>query len=112
MFGGFMELTEKPAVGITRVSNIGNPSEVRRAMFDLLELMEGYIKVPQNARVLVKLNLCLLLGCETGATTDPYLVRYLVEWLLEQRDVAEIILAESDATALNADLAFTVLGWD
>ena len=81
-------------------------------MFDLLELMQSNIQIPANARVLIKVNLCLLLGSETGTTVDPYLVWYLVQWLLERRDVKEITIAEADATHLSADLAFKILGWD
>lgn len=107
-----MVTTERAQIGITKVADVDDPMEVRMAMFDLLELMQSNIQVPANARVLIKVNLCLLKGSETGATVDPYLVRYLVEWLLEQRDVEEVIIAEADATHLNADLAFTILGWD
>jgi len=104
--------TEGAQIGITKVADVANPVAVRKAMFDLLELMQSYIQVPPNARVLIKVNLCLLLGSETGATVDPYLVRYLVEWLLEKRAVKEIVIAEADATHLNAELAFRILGWD
>jgi len=104
--------TERAQIGITKVTDVDKPAEVRMAMFDLLELMQSQVQVPANARVLIKVNLCLLLGSETGATVDPYLVRYLVEWLLEQRDIKEVIIAEADATHLSADLAFRILGWD
>ena len=48
-------------------------------MFAALDLLDGRIVVPRGARVLIKVNLCLLLGHETGATVDPSLVRYLIE---------------------------------
>jgi len=81
-------------------------------MYELLDLLQDSILIPADARVLVKVNLCLLLDCETGATVDPRLVRFLAEWLLERRSIREIVIAESDATALNADRAFYGLGWD
>ncbi len=99
-------------VGIVRVQNIDDDAQVRAKMFELLDLLQDSIRIPANARVLVKVNLCLLLDCETGATIDPRLVRFLAEWLLEHRSIREIIIAESDATALNADRAFYALGWD
>lgn len=107
-----MVTTERAQIGITKVADVDNPAEVRVAMFDLLELMQSNIQIPANARVLIKVNLCLLLGSETGTTVDPYLVWYLVQWLLERRDVKEITIAEADATHLSADLAFKILGWD
>jgi uncharacterized protein (DUF362 family) len=81
-------------------------------MFELLDLLGVSIRIPAKARVLVKVNLCLLLDCETGTTIDPRLVRYLAEWLLERNEIEEIIIAESDATALSADRAFYGLGWN
>jgi uncharacterized protein (DUF362 family) len=99
-------------VGIVKTQNIDDDEQVRTKMYELLDLLQDSIQIPENAQVLVKVNLCLLLDCETGATIDPRLVRYLAEWLLERRSIKEIVIAESDATALNADRAFYVLGWD
>ncbi len=99
-------------IAIKKIEDIDNPEEVRKTMISLLDLIQSYAKVPANAKVLIKVNLCLLLGSETGATVDPYLVRHLVEWLLEQRAAKEVIIAEADATHLNADMAFKILGWD
>lgn len=99
-------------VGIVRAQDIDDDALVRAKMYELLDLLQDSIHIPANAQVLIKVNLCLLLDCETGATIDPRLVRYLAEWLLERRSVKEIVIAESDATALNADRAFYCLGWD
>ncbi len=66
-------------VGIVRVQNIDDDAQVRAKMFELLDLLQDSIRIPANARVLVKVNLCLLLDCETGATIDPRLVRFLAE---------------------------------
>jgi len=99
-------------VGIVQVKDIDNDEMVRSKMVELLDLLQDRIKIPPNARILIKVNLCLLLDCETGATIDPRLVKYLAEWLLEKFDIAEIVIAESDATALNADRAYYGLGWD
>lgn len=102
----------KARVGILRVEDIDDERQVRARMFELLDLLADRIQIPEQARVVVKVNLCLLLDCETGATIDPRLVKHLAEWLLERRRVSEIIIAESDATALNADRAYYGLGWD
>jgi len=99
-------------VAIVRAEDIDDDALVRTKMYELLDLLGDSIQTPPNAQVVVKVNLCLLLDCETGATVDPRLVRYLVEWLLERRSIKEIVIAESDATALDADRAFYGLGWD
>jgi uncharacterized protein (DUF362 family) len=99
-------------VGIVKTEHIDDDDQVRAKMFELLDLLQDRIILPSKAQVIIKVNLCLLLDCETGATIDPRLVRYLAEWLLERRNVKEVIIAESDATALNADRAFYGLGWD
>jgi uncharacterized protein (DUF362 family) len=99
-------------VGLVRAENIDDDSLVRTKLYELLDLLLDNIQIPADARVLIKVNLCLLLGCETGATVDPRLVRFLAEWLLERRSVKEIVIAESDATALDADRAYYGLGWD
>lgn len=99
-------------IGIVRAQDIDDDALVRTKMYELLDLLQDSIQIPADARVLIKVNLCLLLDCETGATIDPRLVRFLAEWLLERRSIKEIIIAESDATALSADRAFYCLGWD
>jgi uncharacterized protein (DUF362 family) len=99
-------------VGIVRAEDIDDNPLVRTKLFELLDLLKSNISIPSNARVLIKVNLCLLLDWETGATIDPRLVKYLSEWMLERFDIKEIIIAESDATALSADRAFYGLGWD
>ncbi len=99
-------------VGIVQALNIDDDACVRAKMYELLDLLQNRIRIPENARVIVKVNLCLLLDCETGATIDPRLVKFLAEWLLERHSIKEIVVAESDATALSADRAFYGLGWD
>jgi uncharacterized protein (DUF362 family) len=102
----------RPAdIAISKAADIDDPAEARRTVFAALDLLDERIVVPPAARVLIKVNLCLLLGHETGATVDPSLVRYLIEWLFERRAIGEAIIAEADATHLSADVAFRVLGW-
>ncbi len=101
----------KNLVGITQVQDVDNRAEIRSAFYDLLDLIRPELPFQRGKRVLVKANLCLIKGYETGATVDPFVVRCFAEWLLERYDPAEIIIAEGDATHLNADIAFKVLGW-
>ena len=99
-------------VGIVRAQDIDDDSLVHSKMCELLDMLQDSIRIPAEARVVIKVNLCLLLDCETGATIDPRLVRFLAEWLLERYNIKEIVIVESDATALSADRAFYGLGWD
>lgn len=99
-------------VGIIKVTDIDNSDQVQNAIHSLLDMLRDFIHIPAKARVMIKVNLCLLLGSETGATVDPFLVRYLVEWLSEHFDLERIYIAEADATHLSADMAFKCLGWD
>jgi uncharacterized protein (DUF362 family) len=99
-------------VGITQTANVDSCPNIRAVFYELLGLLQPALPAPPaQARMLIKTNLCLIKGYETGATVDPFLVRCLVDWLLEQYAPAEIIIAESDATHLSADVAFKVLGW-
>ncbi len=98
-------------VCIERVRNIFSYDDIKKVLSGILENMKDDINILPNARVLIKLNLCLLKGPETGATVDPLVGRALVEWILENFDPEKIYLAEADATHLGADMAFQVLGW-
>jgi len=69
-------------------------------------------KIPSKAKIMIKPNICTVKGYETGATVDPFIVKCLVEWLLQNHDIETIIIGEADATALNIDIAFKVLGWE
>lgn len=105
-------LAPSARIAIARVDDIDDAAQNRRALGEALELLGDRIRVPAQARVLIKVNLCLLLGPETGATVDPLLVRYLIDWLVERHDIAEAIIAEADSTSLDASVAFRVLGWE
>jgi uncharacterized protein (DUF362 family) len=50
--------------------------------------------------------------CDSGVTVDPFIVRCLAEWLLQNYPIESVVVAEADATELNADLAFRALGWE
>ena len=105
---------KKSIVGIAKVEHLQNTSEIKYALFDLLNQMKnmGKIKIPPKAKVMIKPNICYIKGYETGATVDPFVVKCLVEWLLQNYDIESITIGEADATELNADIAFKVLGWE
>lgn len=98
-------------VHIEPVADIFSYEEIRRVMAKMLEGLKGDLILPEKARIVVKLNLCLLKGPETGATVEPLVAKALVEWFLENFDIEKIYLAESDATHLGANMAFQILGW-
>lgn len=104
-------MDETSKVNIQRVEDIFSYDEVRGALFRALDGLQGDLDIPAGGRVLIKLNLCLLKGPETGATVDPRVARALVEWLLERYDPEKIFLAEADATHLGVEMAFQILGW-
>lgn len=106
-----MKSSQYARIGIVQAQDIDNDLQVRAKMYELMDLLQDRIVIPLNATIIIKVNLCLLLDCGTGATIDPRLVKFLAEWLLERYEIREIIIAESDATALDADLAFNILGW-
>lgn len=62
--------------------------------------------------VVIKPNLCGIKGPETGATTDPQVIEALINYLKSHYDSQEIFIVESDATALNVDMAFQLLGYN
>ncbi|MHA1832391.1 MAG: DUF362 domain-containing protein, partial [Candidatus Baldrarchaeia archaeon] len=105
---------KKSIVGIAKVNSVENKSEIRSALFNLLDQTKkrGGIKIQSKASIMIKPNICLVKGYETGATVDPFIVKCLVDWLLQNYEVKVIIIGEADATQLNVDIAFKVLGWE
>lgn len=99
-------------VGAIKLQSYDSIEDIRNGVYGLMDQFNQLIPKLENAQVLMKINLCLLLGPETGATTDPRVVQALVEWIVEKRPVREIILAESDATHMSADIAYRALGWE
>jgi uncharacterized protein (DUF362 family) len=98
-------------VCVGKVRDISSYQEIKRTLSSILDQTGENLNLRPGAEVLIKLNLCLLKGPETGATVDPRVAKALVEWLLEDYDLEKIYLAEADATHLGADMAFRILGW-
>jgi len=101
-------------VVIAKIEQIRNRAEIRNAITGMLNDMKvkDKIKIPLQAKVMIKPNICHIQGYETGATVDPFIVECLVEWLLKNYDVKIITIGEADSAELNADIAFKVLGWE
>ncbi|MEN6552818.1 MAG: DUF362 domain-containing protein [Methanobacterium sp.] len=104
----------KNIIGIKKVNELNNQSEIEEKVYDLLDQMKrrDFLNIPPNANIMIKPNVCLVKCCESGTTVDPFIVKYLVDWLLNNFEVNKIIIGEADATQLNIDVAFKVLGWE
>jgi uncharacterized protein (DUF362 family) len=103
--------TDTAMVWIDRVEDIFSYQEIYSVTSNILHNFKPHLALNPGSSVMIKLNLCLLKGPETGATVNPYVAKALVEWLLENYDLKMIFLAEADATHLSADMAFKILGW-
>ena len=105
---------KKKVVGISKVRQLQNKSEIKCALFDMLDRMKAKVEItiPSKAKIMIKPNICHVKGYETGATVDPFIVKALIEWLLQNYDIEAITIGEADATVLNVDIAFKVLGWE
>ena len=106
-----MEKNDRKVV-VRRITDIISYEEIKGATADLLGQTAAGMNLPSGGRVMIKVNLCLLKGPETGATVDPLVAKAAAEWFLENYHVKKIYIAEADATHLGAEMAFRVLGWD
>lgn len=103
----------KSIVGIEKITVSHDRKEIANSLFGILDSMKnrGALQIPQNAKVMIKLNICYLKGFETGATVDHFIVKCLVDWLLRNYEISSINIGEADATKLDVETAFRVLGW-
>ena len=76
-------MKEKNIVGIAKIKHPQNKSEIESTLFNLVDEMKerNKIKIPSNAKVMIKPNICLVRGYETGVSVDPFIVKCLVDWL-------------------------------
>lgn len=63
-------------------------------------------------KIVIKINLCEYRRPESGAVTDPVLLEALVNELLALTSEIPIIIAEADATSVDADSAFRYMSID
>ena len=61
--------------------------------------------------IAIKPNLCCYRPSESGATTDPLLIRSIVRAIHFMNPHAKCVIVESNTWAVDADLAFSVLGY-
>lgn len=82
---------------------------VHQAVDKILDITE--FSVDSNVPIIIKPNLCAIKSPETGATTDPIVVEALIDSIRKKFNASDFFIAESNATMLNADLAFRLLGY-
>jgi len=70
------------------------------------------ISLKSDLPIIIKPNLCCVRTPETGATTDPRVVEAIVNYIRKHHHAKEFYIVEADATELNADLAFQLLGYN
>lgn len=91
-------------VSIVRVKQAISP-ELGRA----IDLLGGYA-VQDGDHILIKPNLCDLISCQAGATTDPGVVAGVIDYL--RRDARpRISIVESNHWAADAETEFEYLGY-
>lgn len=95
-----------PTVAIVK----GEGKELSEMIDDGLNMLGGidsYVK--RDDKVLIKPNLSAIKTWETGATTDPRLAEEIINRLKKVTD--NILLGESDHSAITAEYAFDKLGY-
>jgi len=91
-------------VSIVKVTD--DPSVAVEKAINLL----GGMMVEDGDHILIKPNLCDLISCHAGATTDPVLVSGLIDYLRKDSD-PKISIVESDHWVADADTEFEYLGY-
>ena len=99
---------ELPVVYVRRLE----PAVADAVMTSLVEalLPAGDSFLP--ARIIIKINLCEYRRPESGAVTDPVFLLALVNALKSRLTGCPILIAEADATSLDADSAFRYMSID
>lgn len=106
--------SQKSIVGIKKINDFQNEMKIKETIFNILDTLKnrGQIKIPKNAEIMIKTNICLVKCSKSGTTVDPFIIISLVDWLLLNFNIKKIFIGEADATQLNIDIAFKALGWE
>lgn len=84
-----------------------DPGEMVEKTIDLIGGIESFVNA--GDRVLIKPNLCTMKKADTGATTDPEVVRGIID--LVQRRTDDIAIIESDCPAIDAEIIWSYCGY-
>ncbi len=96
----------KPKVSVVRVSK-----NIYSAVSRAIEIAGG-MGIKKGGRVVIKINLCNFRDYTSGATTDPRVLKALVNHIRAKYSPGEVYVVESDATSMNADILFKWLGFE
>jgi len=97
--------------GLVALVDTSRYTKLTDAVARALELIDFNPK-KEVKKIAIKPNLCYYWKSTTGETTDPYLVEAIIDILRMKCKVDEILIVESDATAVKAKYAFRALGYE
>jgi len=97
--------------GLVALVDTSKYAELTDAVARALELIDFDVK-KDAMKIAIKPNLCYYWKSTTGETTDPRLVEAIIDILRMKCKVDEILIVESDATAVKAKYAFRALGYE
>jgi len=87
-------------------------ASLKKAIEKSLELIDFHFQVSPK-RIIIKPNMCYYSDYSTGETTDPKFVAVLIDVLRERLSLdMEILVVESDASAMKCEYAFRMLGYE
>lgn len=84
-----------------------DPLKMVKEAIKLLNGIDAFVK--PHDKVLIKPNLCTLKKPETGATTDPRIVRSIIE--LIQPITSDISIIESNVAGVEAEMVWALCGY-
>ncbi len=87
------------------------PEALKRAIKESLDLI-SFDFGRKAKKIVIKPNMCYYYHPSTGEVTDPRFVSALIDVFRENFDVSEILVVESDASAMRCENAFPMLGYD
>ncbi len=78
----------------------------------ILDTLCPALREARFKHIVIKINLCEFRHYDSGATTDPNLLAALVRCLRQRAPTCPVLIAENDATSVDADVAFRYMGID
>lgn len=101
----------KNTVSLARVEDF-NGRGIKEATYQALDMLN--CKPSGNLKhVMIKPNLCYYWDYSTGETTDPRLVSSIIDYIRERwNPETEIVIVESDASAMRTKHVFKMLGYE
>ncbi|MGA2385823.1 MAG: DUF362 domain-containing protein [Candidatus Bathyarchaeia archaeon] len=87
------------------------PELLKKAIVESLELIK-FDFGKKAKKIVIKPNMCYYYHPSTGEVTDPRFVGALIDVFREKLGASEILVVESDASAMTCKNAFSMLGYD